>query len=449
MKRSLNFPIREVISHINGVIIGIIRIATSKEKLRKHLQTSLYANAYYLIAGSVAAAFLGVIFWMIVARFYLPSEVGLACALISVIGMLTSFSTLGLHIGLIRFLPEERDKQGMINSCLTIPGICVVALAVVFISGLAFWTPKLLFLRENFFYLLCFIIFTVASTLFLVQKNVFVALRTAKFNLVLRIVWNGLKIAFPIALVSLGAFGIFSSWGIALCATVIISALLIHKVQPRYYPLPMIKKHMINDMMHFSFGNYIADFLNTAPNYILPLMVLGILGAEANAYFYIAFTISMMVFMIPVAVAMSLFAEGSNEPEKLRINTIKSIKFTFILLLPLLAIILLFGDKILLLFGKAYSENAFTLLSILALSSIPLAVTEVYIAIKRVQKDVKPIIYLFAFTTIIILGASYLLTPRIGLIGAGTGWLLGWGIAAGVIALIMVKQFRRRVKINN
>lgn len=444
MKRSLNSHVNEVISHINGVITGIIRIATSKEKLRKHLQTPLYENAYYLIAGSVAAAFLGFVFWMIVARFYSPSEVGLACALISVMGMLTSFSTLGLHIGLIRFLPEERDKRGMINSCLTMPGICAVALAVVFISGLGFWTPKLLFLRENFFYLLCFIIFTVASSIFLVQKNVFVALRSTKFNLVQRVVWNGLKIAFPIALVSLGAFGIFSSCGITLCVTVIIGTLLIRKVQSGYYPLPVIKKHMINDMMHFSFGNYIIEFIGTASIYILPLMVLGILGAETTAYFYIAFTISSMMFMISGAVGMSLFAEGSYEFEKLRTNVIRSMNFMFILLLPLLAIILLFGDKILLLFGKAYSENAFTLLRILALSSIPLVVNELYVGIKRVQKKIKPILYYSILALVLILGVSYLLMPKFGLIGVGIGWLLGQGVIAAMRVPAIAKEIRMK-----
>lgn len=444
MKRSFIIHLRDVVSYISELITPIIRIATSKEKRKEHLQTSLYANAYYLIVSSVGAAFLGFIFWVVVARNYSPSDVGIASALISVISMLTSFSSLGLHIGVIRFLSEERDKQGMINSCFTLPGIFAVVLAFFFIFGVAFWTPNLVFLRENLNYLSLFIIFTVASSIFLVQKSVFVALRTAKFFFVLRIAWNGLKIVFPIVLVSFGVFGIFLSWGMTLCIVVIIGLLLIRKIQPQYYPLPQIKKHIINDMLHFSFGNYVADFLNYVPYYILPLIVLGISGAEANAYFYIAFSMSMLVSSIPLSVAISLFAEGSNEPGKLRVNISKSIKFTFILLLPLLAVILLLGDKILLLFGKAYSENAFTLLSILILSSIPLTITETYISIKRVQKEVKPLIYLFTFTAIFIILCSYLLTLRIGLIGAGVGWLLGWTIAAVLIAITLVKQFRNR-----
>ena len=115
MKRSLIIHLRDVVSYISELITPIIRIATSKEKRKEHLQTSLYANAYYLIVSSVGAAFLGFIFWVVVARNYSPSDVGIASALISVISMLTSFSSLGLHIGVIRFLSEERDKQGMIN----------------------------------------------------------------------------------------------------------------------------------------------------------------------------------------------------------------------------------------------------------------------------------------------------------------------------------------------
>ena len=127
-------------------------------------------------------------------------------------------------------------------------------------------------------------------------------------------------------------------------------------------------------MMHFSFGNYIADLLNVAPNYILPLLVLSIAGSEANAYFYIAFTISSITFMLPVAVCMSLFAEGSHEIETLRNNVLKSTKFIFILLFPVVTLAIFYGDKVLLLFGGMYSENAFTLLSLMIISSIPITV---------------------------------------------------------------------------
>ena len=418
-----------------------------KNKIKAHLRVSLYRNAYYLMAGSAAAALLGFVFWIVVARYYSPSDVGLAGALISAMQMLATLSTLGFDIGLIRFLPEERDKQGVINSCLTIPGILSIVLAVIFISGLALWTPKLLFIQENLIYLLCFVIFTVINCLFSIQRSIFIAFRSANFNFIIRILASGIKIALPVILVFFGAFGIFSSMGIALCITVLIGILLIRKVLPGYRPLPMFRRQVINRISYFSFGNYIAGFINSAPIYILPLMVLSLLGAEINAYFYIAFNISQIVFMLPVATSMSLFAEGSNTPEEIRSNTMRAVKLTLTLMLPLIAIILLFGDKILLFFGKEYSESASNLLSILVLSGIPLVIIEPYIAIKRVQKQVKPIIYTWIFFAIVTLGASYLLTTKMGLIGAGIGWLLGTGLTAVITTTVLVRWLRKGASI--
>ena len=49
----------------------------------------------------------------------------------------------------------------------------------------------------------------------------------------------------------------------------------------------------------------------TAPNMVLPIMVLNTLGAEQAAYCYIAYAIATLLFMIPSAISMSLFVEGS------------------------------------------------------------------------------------------------------------------------------------------
>src|SRR4030067_2560894 len=92
---------------------------------------------------------LGFVFWIIVARFYSPSEVGLATALISAVGLLGIFSQLGFQFGLVRYLPGENDKKGMINSSLTIVGLFSLLLVMIFVAGLGFWSPALLFIQKD------------------------------------------------------------------------------------------------------------------------------------------------------------------------------------------------------------------------------------------------------------------------------------------------------------
>jgi len=74
-----------------------------------------------------------------------------------------------------------------------------------------------------------------------------------------------------------------------------------------------IDRGFLNDAFHFSAGNYLAGLFITCPNLILPIMVLNTLGAEQAAYYYIAFAIASLLFMIRNAVSMSLFVEGSHD----------------------------------------------------------------------------------------------------------------------------------------
>ena len=60
------------------------------------------------------------------ARFYSLSEVGLVSALISAVMVIGTFSKLGLDMAIIRFLPMEQDRTGIINSCLNITFIASV-----------------------------------------------------------------------------------------------------------------------------------------------------------------------------------------------------------------------------------------------------------------------------------------------------------------------------------
>jgi len=60
----------------------------------RDLRTPLYTNAIILMANTVVASGLGFLFWMVVARFYTPYEVGLVTTMIPVVvflGMLSRF----------------------------------------------------------------------------------------------------------------------------------------------------------------------------------------------------------------------------------------------------------------------------------------------------------------------------------------------------------------------
>lgn len=418
-----------------------IAIPKNRKELKQHLNDPLFKNSYFIMLNSISISIFGFIFWLIVARYYTPTNVGLATAIFSMAQLIAAFSGLGFGFGLIRFLPKEEDKKGIINSCLSMAGFSSIIFTTVFILSLDYWSPALRFVREDNLFLFSFIVLAVILAIFTLQNNVFIALRSAKFSFFQNLIYNIIRVPLPIVLVSFGVFGIISSWTIAVVVSFVIGSLFfIPVVQPEYRLGITIKNGIINEIIHFSFGNYIAGVLGSLPIMVMPLMLVNVLGAEMSAYFYMAWSVAAILSVISSATTTSLFAEGSYDREKFRLNVIRTIKFMLLLLIPAILGLFLFGDKVLLLFGETYSEKATKLLWLFGVSSIPLAINQLYMTIKRVQIDIKPIIYINAFIAFFMIGGSYVLMNEIGLIGIGITWMLGQGLVALVIGLFVVKK---------
>jgi hypothetical protein len=104
-----------------------------------------------------------------------------------------------------------------------------------------------------------------------------------------------------------------------------------------------------------SAGNYLMGLFVAAPNMILPIMVLNVLGAEEAAY-YLAYVVASLLFMIPSAIGTSLFVEGSHS-EALKRTVMKSLVATFSLLVPAAALLYVCGGWVLGVVGVDYAAG--------------------------------------------------------------------------------------------
>lgn len=412
-------------------------------QIKRLISDPLYRNSLFLMANTAVTAGLGFIFWMVIARFYTEAELGLGAAIISAISLLALLSRLGFNVALIRFLPKAEKPVDMINTCLTLSGIVSLVVAGIFIAGLHLWSPAFYFVRENAIFSIAFVFFVLFCTLSGIMDSIFIARRRADFVLLKNTIYSLLKIPLPILLVLyFHAFGIVASWGVAIALAVIISFLLfLPRVQNRYKPVPKLNLGIIRDIWRYSAGNYFAGLFGAASTFILPIMVVNILGAEQNAYFYVAWMIASLLFAIPMAVSQSLFAEGSHFEAPLGLNVRRSYKFIFLLLIPAIILLLLLGKWLLLLFGVSYSANALGLLSILGISSLFVGVNSVYYSIMRVRHRIRELVAICGFITLAVLLGSYFITPTTGIIGVGYIWLG----AQGVVSIYVISAMRRRI----
>ncbi len=119
-------------------------------------------------------------------------------------------------------------------------------------------------------------------------------------------------------------------------------------------------------------------------------------------------------------------------------------KFIFFLLIPVALFIFFLGDKLLLLIGESYSNNAFEMLKWFALSGIPFTINVLYITIMRIEKKVTTIILIYAVLGIGSLGLSYFLIGKIGLIGVGIGWFTIQSLVGIAILIFILKKLIRK-----
>ena len=421
--------------------------------LLDYLRDPLRRNSLFLMATHAVIALFGFFFWMIAERQYGTQAVGLATTLVSAALLLHTLARLGLDVGLIRFLPGETDKPGMINTSFTIVGLFSAVLALVFVLGIGAWAPVLDFVRDNAWYAVLFIAFTVATSLVeLLRQGIFVAYRRTQSSLAIEVV-AGLRLPLLFAFLSVGAFGVFVSWGLAGVAALVVGIVLVLLVQRSYRPIPTVRRRILGSMVRFSLGNYIAETLREVPGFVLPIVVVGVFtarlgegeGAGMGAYFYIAWTIASVVMMISYATGSSLLAEGSVDPGKFGSSTMKAMRFMLLLLAVAIVLVFVAGGWVLAWFDEDYSENAFPLLRALTVSGIPMAINTIYVAQKRIERKMWPVILIYAFVACFTVGMGYALMDRTEeLLGIGIAWLVSNSLVAVVVGLLMTRAWLRK-----
>jgi O-antigen/teichoic acid export membrane protein len=398
------------------------------------LRRPLYTSSLYLTATSLVNAGSGFVFWVMAARLFQPEEVGLGAALISAAGFLLWVSSLGLEAAIIKYLPRaSSDSSTLANSYLTISSLAGGGAAVACLATLPLWSPALAFIRQSPLSVLVFLAVVVAGANCILVDSTFVVLRRSTLTFVRNLTQALLKLLLLLALATvLGqALGIFMAWGLATALSVVIALwLFLPQALPGYRPRPIVGRHISGEMARFSITNFLCSGLFNATLSLIPIIVINTLGARANAYSYVGWGAAAPLLAIPDAVATSLFAEGTHKEEALASNVTRSFKMAFCLLLPAVMAILLVGDKLLLLFGKDYSQETTSVLRVVATSALPITVTAIYLGIAQVRHRLKPLVLVPAATAVGTLVLSDALAKPLGILGPAVAWTAMHGVVA-------------------
>ena len=411
-----------------------IAIPMNRKYLKLHISDPLFKNFILMMLASITTAGFGFIFWMLAAKLYPAEDVGIATALISSITLLALLSRFGLDFSIVRFFPGN-DKSRIFSTSALITTAFAVLFGAIFITGMDIFSPELDLLKSPQNAVL-FLIFLAASSVTALTSISFVAIRKAELYLLHSII-VGSRILFLIPLIALGAIGIFGAVGISHVFALLVTFIFLARsgIQTQL----VIDRNFLNDAIHFSAGNYLSGLFMLAPTMILPIMVLNTLGAEEAAYYYIAYAIASLLFMIPDAISMSLFVEGSHG-EALKKTVVKSLVVIFSLLVPAAGVLYVCGGWVLGVVGADYAAGGVEVLRVMVVASLFVSFRFIYFAIKRIQKDVKGLVILSGVIGGLLVGLGYVFICMFGVVGVGYAWVVSYGVGAVMVLVSVWKE---------
>jgi O-antigen/teichoic acid export membrane protein len=320
----------------------------------------------------------------------------------------------------------------VLGTAIIVPTAVALGAGAVFIAAVDVIAPELVIVRTV---APLYLVFLGAYSITWVLEGAFNAIRKSEYYFILNLLY-GSRILFLFPLVFLGAMGIFSSFGLSFVLGLILAFILLARCSIR--PALGIDRAFLREAWQFSAGAYIAGMLMSAPNMVIPIMVLHVLGAESTANYYITYAIVSILFMIPYAFTTSLFVEGSHGGE-MKKSVFRTLASMFALLIPAIIGLSLFGEQILNLIGKDYVEGI-TLLRVLALSAVFVSICQTFISIAKVRNDIRSLIIISGFVSVALLGLGYTLMLHFGLIGMGYAWFATYAVGTLLTGVILRKK---------
>lgn len=382
----------------------------------------LFSHYFWLVSSKISLAFSGLLFWFVAARIYSVEDIGLASVLISVSGLLVFISSLGIAPTLVRFLPEDEDKEKLAGTLFSFSLSLLVFLYVIFLAGLELFLPKLTFLRTSPYFLF-FLALVVSMQVFQTLESVFVAFEATSLVLLKSVIQNFLRIGLLFLVVSLGGFGIFSSNCLSAIVAILISVIYFTKRYPKIRFKLGINFSILKKLLPFSLINFLNAVSLNLPGMIFPLIIISLFFEREAGLFYIPWMI-FMVYCSLVTSVNSVFLMKASYGEDVK-KLVKKV-FSFSLCLGMIGFLTftLAGNKILLIFRKDFSQNSFVILKILFCSIFFFIVNQIFITISNIRKEILNVGIIAILRIFGIIIFSIIFLPTMKTEGIALAWLI-------------------------
>jgi O-antigen/teichoic acid export membrane protein/thymidylate kinase len=406
--------------------------------VEEHLETPLYRDAYALVVSSGATSVLGIIYWTLAARLYSIEQVGLGSAAIAAMTFLSGLAQLSLRGALVRFVPVAGASTGrFIVGAYAASVLASVAMGAVFFAGISRWAPGAAFLVRSPGMALWFLFSTMAWSIFVLQDSAFTGLRQAVWVPFENAAFAAGKIVLLVVLAASNpVWGILWSWTlITPVVLVAVNILIFGRLVPAHERRTASAAMTISPglVARFVAGDYAGSLFESFSTSFLPILVVSLAGATANAYFYVAWMVAYSLDLVAISMATSLTVEGAGYQIAVYELSRRMLVQMARLLVPAVVLVVAVAPLLLTVLGEEYAEGGTLLLRLLALAVIPYAINTVFFSTARIRRRTGEIVLVQGAIAATVIGLSYVLLPRYGVPGVGAAWLTAQSAVAVVL----------------
>ena len=429
-------------------------------KLAKVRSSKLLQGSAWILIGLGLQSILGFAFLILASRVGSKEEVGRATALFTAIQFVNYASGLGLTVALAR---HATDPDGEADALFTWGIVATVASSILgggIYLALA-GSDAVHLVTGSFAGWAIFCAYTAGTSVGLLVDVRLMAARRWGW-LVGRIAITGL-IRLPLALIDRGSTTDVWLYHLML-APLAISGVVAVPLLARVGAGTMIfrRPKALAPFARYSGVNWLASLASQGPQFALPLLVAQSVPSGEYANFFLAWTVTGLVFLVPGAISQVLLVEGSkdavvaeaqaresgvpagavrHEPATGRAK--EALVFSFGLASVAWLGSLLAGPVVDAVFGHAYDETAHLLPRLMA-AGIPWAITSVRLSEARIRRDQLATVAITITLGLGILLPAVLWVPDAGTEAATRAWFFG-NLAACIVAVVVHQRSRRRV----
>ncbi len=405
-------------------------------------------NSVTVIGGKLATMGLGFVFWVVAARTFSQDQVGLASGAVSAMMLCTQFAILGVGSALITHYPQHAaDPRRLFENAFSLTSTAALIIGAITVVSAGLFLNNLGVIAHSPWFVIFFLAATLTGTLGILLDQASIALGRGDQVLTRGLAFGAVSLA-VLSAIAWGtstdhAVGMFFPWVVSGTVACAMGAWQLSHALDGYIVRPRVSRAMWRDLTRVALPNWALTMTERTPGLVFPVLVTEVLSTRDNAIWYTAWMMAWVLFVVPISVGLTLFADATNNPQKLRRAVRVGLGTALGIGVVGGALIAALAPLLLTILGKRYAVDGVPVLRILCISVVPLAFTQAYYAICRSQQRLKEalVIGVISATASIAIGAAAAATW--GLNGIAIAWTLTQTVI-GVICLQRIVVMARR-----